>query len=156
MRSLLKRWWWLLLMVLTALGLWRVRFDVEVLNLLPDGLPVVQGLKLYQKHFASMRELVITVRAPAAEQAESAARQIAESLRRETNLVAGVVWQPPWLEHPEQMVELIAYLWLNQPPEAFAQLAHRLAPERLQSVADRDPRATGHFTLADGDWALEL
>ncbi len=134
MSLLLKRWWWALLVLAVGLGFWRLRFDVDVLNLLPDGLPVVQGLKLYQKHFTSMRELVITVRAPAAEEAESAARQLAESLRRETNLVADVVWQPPWLEHPEQMGELIAYLWLNQPPEAFAQLAKRLAPEGLPSL----------------------
>ncbi len=42
-------------------GLARLRFDVEVLNLLQADLPVVQGLKLYQQHFASARELVITV-----------------------------------------------------------------------------------------------
>jgi uncharacterized protein len=138
-KLLLRRWWWVLLLVLTVVGLWRVRFDVEVLNLLPDGLSVVHGLKLYQKHFASMRELIVTVRAPEAEQAESAARQIAESLGWETNLVAGVVWQPPWIEHPEQMVELIAYLWLNQSPEAFAQLTNRLAPHRLNSLL-RDSR----------------
>ena len=134
MSLLLKRGWWALLVLAVGLGFWRLRFDVDVLNLLPDGLPVVQGLKLYQKHFTSMRELVITVRAPSADEAESAARQIAESLRQETNLVAEVVWQPPWIEHPEQMGELIAYLWLNQPPEAFAQLAKRLAPEALPSL----------------------
>ena len=114
------------------------------------------GTKLYQKHFTNTRELVITVRAPSAEGAESAARQLAESLRQETNLVAEVVWQPPWIEHPEQMGELIAYLWLNQPPEAFAQLAKRLAPEALPSLLreTREQLATSLSPMEAG--ALEL
>jgi len=131
MISLCKRWWWLALAVLLAFGLGRLRFDAEVLNLLPDGIPIVHGLKLYQKNFANRRELIVTLCSPGVETAESAARQLTEFLRRETNLVASAIWQPPWVEHPEQMAELMAHLWLNQPPEAFAQLTNRLAPERL-------------------------
>jgi len=97
----------------------RLHFDVEVLDLLPNDLKAVQGLKLYQQHFANARELVITLRAADADQATAAARGIAERLRAATNLVDSVVWEPPWLEHPEQAAELIAYLWLNQPPEIF-------------------------------------
>ena len=134
MSSVLKRRWWILLAVPFVIGLWRLRFDVEMLNLLPDRVPVVHGLRLFQKHFANTRELVITVRAPEAEAAESAARQLVESLRRETNLVASAVWQPPWSEHPEQMAELIAYLWLNQPPELLVQLTNRLAPPNLSAL----------------------
>ena len=132
--KLWKPAWLLPLFALLAFGLWRVRLDVDIFNLLPDSLPVVHGLKLYQKHFASTRELIVTVRAGNAENAESAARQLAEKLRAQTNLISGVVWQPPWLEHPEEMVELIAHLWLNQPPEAFAQLTNRLAPEKLAAL----------------------
>ena len=65
-----RHWLWLLLLVPMACGLWRVRFDVEVLNLLPGELPVVQGLKLYQQHFANARELIVTVNAANAGQAE--------------------------------------------------------------------------------------
>ena len=150
--KLLTRWGWLLLVMLAVLGLWRVRFEVEVLDLLPDSLPVVHGLKLYQKYFTSVRELIITVRAPDAESAESAARLLAESLQRQTQLVASVAWQPPWLEHPEQMAELIAYLWLNQPPEVFAQLANRLAPDKLASLLreTREQLATSFSPLEIG------
>lgn len=116
MKRRLLRWWWLVLIIPAVIGLARLRFDVEVLNLLPDELPVVHGLKLYQKHFTSGDELVITLRAPDAETAESAARQLAEFLRQETNLVASAVWQAPWQENPDQMAELTAYLWLNQHP----------------------------------------
>lgn len=136
-----RPWLWLLLPVLIVLGLARLRFDVEVLNLLPANIPAVQGLKLYQENFANARELILTVRAPDPEQAESAAHVIAERLRGQTNLVAEVTWQPPWLEHPGQTAELIAYLWFNQPPDVINQLTNRLAPEgipaTLASVRER-------------------
>src|SRR5476649_651601 len=111
--------WWLLLLIPIALGLARLHFDVEVLDLLPANVPAVQGLKIYQQHFANARELIVTVKAQNPESAETAARSIAEKLREETNLVSSTTWQQPWLEHPDQTAELIAYLWLNQPPEIF-------------------------------------
>ena len=134
MSLFLKRWWWALLVVAVGLGWCRLRFDVDILNLLPPDEPTVQGLKLYQKHFTNARELVITLRAPDAERAERLAGALADRLRQKTNLVAGVSWQPPWMENPGQMAELLGCLWLNQPPESFAALTNRLAPDRLQAV----------------------
>ncbi len=134
MSLFLKRWWWALLTVAVGLGLCRLRFDVDILNLLPPDEPTVQGLKLYQKHFTNARELVVTLRAPDAERAERLAGALAARLRQQTNLVAGVSWQPPWMENPDQMAELLGCLWLNQPPESFAALTNRLAPDRLQAV----------------------
>ena len=128
------RWFWLLLLVPMALGLWRVRFDVEVLNLLPAQLPVVQGLKLYQQHFANARELIVTVNAPDAGQAESAAHTLALALRARKDLAAKATWTPPWLEHPDQAAELMAFLWLNQPPALFAELTHRLDRANLTNT----------------------
>src|SRR5262245_40722194 len=146
------RWWWLALIIPLAVGLARLRFDVEVLNLLPDKVPVVHGLKLYQKHFTSVRELVITLRAPNAESAESAARQIAEALRAKTTLVASAVWQPLLQEHLEHLAEFIAYPRLHQPPGAFAELTNRLAPARLGAVL-REAREQLATTLSPMDLA---
>jgi hypothetical protein len=56
----MKRWWWLLLLLPIALGLARLKFNVEVLDLLPRGVPAVEGIKLYQEHFSNARELIIT------------------------------------------------------------------------------------------------
>jgi predicted RND superfamily exporter protein len=127
-------WPWLLLLLPIALGLWRLRFDVEVLNLLPADSPVVHGLKLYQQNFANARELILTVRAPDAGQAETAARAVAQSLRARPDLVAGATWTPPWLEQPGQAAELMAYLWLNQPPQLFAELTNRLTGSNLTNT----------------------
>jgi uncharacterized protein len=138
------RWWWLLILVPVITGLARLHFDVEMLDLLPADVPAVQGLKIYQQHFTDARELIITVRAPDRDAAEQTARSVTKNLRGATNLVADVTWQPPWQEHPEQTAELIAYLWLNQAPEKFAQLTGQLAETNLTKVlaATREQLAT--------------
>jgi len=133
----MKRFWlWLLLLVLLALGTARLQFDVEILNLLPQKLSVAQGLKIYQQNFANARELIITLEAPTADEAESGARSLAEVLRAETNLVADVTWQAGWNEHPGQASELIAAIWLNQPLPVFGELTNRLAVTNLTNVLD--------------------
>jgi predicted exporter len=132
----LKRWWWVLLLAAVGLGLWRLRFDVDVLDLLPPDEPTVQGLKLYQQHFTNARELVLALRAPDADTAEKRAGELAARLRRQTNLVAEVTWQPPWMERPDQLGELLGWLWFNQPPGDFAALTNRLAPEQLKTALD--------------------
>lgn len=144
MKSRWFRPWWLLFLIPLALGLARLRFNVEVLDLLPNNVSSVTGVKLYQQKFSNSRELVITITATNRETAAQAAQDIADKLRGETNLVADVTWQPPWLEHPEQTAELIAHLWFNQPPQAFADLADHLAPANLPAIltATRDELAT--------------
>jgi uncharacterized protein len=130
------RWLWLLLLVPAAIGLTRLHLDIEVFDLLPDDVPAVYGLKLYQQHFANARELILTLRAPDAEQAEQLARTVAATLRADSNLVDSVTWEPPWMEHPEQFAELIASIWFNQPPERLMELAQRLEPSRLPALLD--------------------
>jgi predicted exporter/lauroyl/myristoyl acyltransferase len=139
--SFLKRWWWAGLMLAVGVGFWRLRFDVDILDLLPPDEPTVQGLKLYQKHFTNARELVVTLRAPEAEQAEHLAQALAARLRERTNLVASVSWQPPWLDNPAQLAELLGCLWFNQPPAVFAALTNRLAPGQLKAVLDQTKEA---------------
>ena len=130
------RWWWFLFLIPMLAGVARLHFDVEVLDLLPTNTPAVAGLKVYQQHFSSARELIVTLQAPNAEAAEEAARTLAAQLRAQSNLVASVDWQPPWLEHPEQTAELIAYLWLNQPPAVFQTLAGTLAETNLPALLE--------------------
>ena len=116
-----KPWFWIALFSIGLLvaGFARLRFDVEVLNLLPDNVPAVAGLKLCPKEFHGLpRTLIITVRAAdAAQGRKPRPRALAQSLRAETNLVASVLWQcrRGW-SIPRRRRNLIGYLWLNQPP----------------------------------------
>ncbi len=136
-----SQWWWWLGLVPLALGLGRLRFDADVLNLLPAEVPAVHGLQLHQRYFGANAELLVTVSAPTADAAELAAQRVAERLRAERPLVAAAHWRPPWEENPADTAGLLAWLWLNQPPEAFQALAARLAParlgEHLQQVRER-------------------
>ena len=147
-----RRWWWILLLLPLATGFWRLRFDVEVLDLLPDSLPSVHGLKLYQRHFGNAGELILTVSTAEAGASETLAQSIARRLVAESNLVAEAIWQAPWLEHPEQTAELIAHLWLNQPPEVFQQLAHRLSETNLPALL-AEAREQLSTTMSPGDIA---
>ncbi len=134
MKSRWNRAWWLLLLAPLAFGLGRLHIDTEVLDLLPAEEPAVQGLKIYQQHFANARELIITLRAADADTAERLAGVLATRLRAETNLVAAVSWQPPWMENPAQAAEIAGYLWFNQPPLVFGELTNRLSAGRLPAV----------------------
>ena len=125
---------WIILPILIAIGVARLHFDVEVLDLLPSDNRAVEGLKLYQQYFSNARELIITVRSADAETTETATRAIAEKLRQQKSIIRSVTWQPPWLENPAQTSELIGYLWFNQPPAEFDQLTNRLAPANLPAA----------------------
>jgi predicted RND superfamily exporter protein/lauroyl/myristoyl acyltransferase len=139
-----RRWPILLAVVLIAIGLSRLRFDVDVLNLLPQNLPVVQGLRWQQEHFANARELIITIKADSAEAAEEGARSLAGDLRQQTNLVSRAIWQPPWQEDALGAAELVAYLWLNSEPQQVQMLEKRLSAEDLPKhlTAVREQLAT--------------
>lgn len=116
------------------MGFCRLRFDVDVLDLLPSDEPSVQGLKLYERRFTNVRELVITLHGQDAAQVQNLASTLAAVLRQQTNLVQEVTWQPPWMEHPQELGELLGWLWVNQSPDAFAGLTNRLAPDNLTNV----------------------
>ena len=138
---------------LLGLGLTRLRLDVDVLNLLPDDLPAVRGLKLYQQNFSTARELIITLQGGDAETTEAAAHSLAEMLRGKPGLVREVSWQPPFSENPAQSAELIAHLWLNQPPEIFRAFAGRLAPTNLPTLL-QSARAQLATSMSPQDIAL--
>ena len=122
-----------LLTGLLATGLLQVRLDVDVFNLLPSGSATVEGLRLYQRTFGSSQELIVSLQAPDAAQAERDARSLAERLQA-SGLAAHVIWQSPFREDPEALAELIAYLWFNQPPREFSAMAERFRDERLPEV----------------------
>ncbi len=61
------------------------------------------------------------------------------------------------MEHPEQMAELIAYLWFNQPPTVFNRLAATLASTNLNAVlsATRDRLATTLSPTDIAQWSYD-
>jgi predicted exporter/lauroyl/myristoyl acyltransferase len=131
-----RRGLFVVLVLLVALGCLRLRFDVQILNLLPPHLKVVEGLKLYQEHFSNNRELIVTLTGTNTETAEAAVESLANALRSDSNSVESVRWRPVWFEDPSLSAELLGYIWFNQQPSDFRALADRLSPTNLVNVLE--------------------
>ena len=50
-----------LVLAIVSLGITRVRLEVDVLDLLPQEMPEVQGLRLFLQHFSKNEELILTL-----------------------------------------------------------------------------------------------
>ena len=141
------RWWWLLLLIPIALGLARLHFDVEMLDLLPANVPAVAGP---QNLPAAFRQRPRTHRHRPGAKCLNAAESVG-AVHRGKIARGNQLWSPtpPGSRRgssiPEQTAELIAYLWLNQPPEKFDQSRRAaFAETNLANVlaATRDQLAT--------------
>ncbi len=118
-------------LVILIAGLARLRFDTDVLTLLPADLPAVRALLLHQRYFASSGELFVTVRGEDPDAVEESCRSLADRIRDSRGLARWVIWMPPWEEHPDLAAELVAAAWLNADFAAVDGLVGRLGPERL-------------------------
>ncbi len=124
------------LAVLLSTGLFRLRLDVDVFNLLPTDSRMVEGLKLYERSFGSSRELVLSLRSAEAEQTGRAASSLADALEA-SGLASQVMWRSPFREDPSQLAEFLAFTWFNQTPEVYGKVSNRFRDDRLQQTLDR-------------------
>ena len=121
------------LAVLAASGLFRLRFDANVLDLLPPDLPQVQGLKIFLKHFGLPSELIITIEGPDTDTTGQFTKSLTEHLRAKTpSLIRS---SPPWTENPESLVELAAHALINQPAERFRDTLAKFEPDQASALA---------------------
>ena len=140
--KMLSRWCFFLLgavVLATAVGLSRIRVDANVLDLLPQDLVAVRGLKIFLSHFGQPRELIVMLEAADATTAASLCESLAAELRA-SNLL-NVQSAAPWAEDPRQLVPLAAYALLNQQPQKFRMTLDKLSPamagERAAEAVDR-------------------
>ena len=132
------RKWWLPLMLLAAvavaaLGLSRLRFDTDILSMLPPDLPEVKGLKAHHRAFAREDEAILLLEGDGETSPAAAAASLAKALEAD-GVVKQARWQPRWTEEPEGLAELLAYLWMNGDPADTQALAERLAPANSQAA----------------------
>ncbi|NOY00935.1 MAG: MMPL family transporter [Verrucomicrobia bacterium] len=118
----------LIFIIVTGFGLSRITLNVDVLALLPQDLPEVQGVQIFYKHFSRPDELLITLEG---EELESAAESLAAELEKHPELVDSVIWNLPLQSDPQAASELLAYLWFNAEPSQVKALKARLMPEPL-------------------------
>lgn len=126
------------LLALVALGLlsWQaffhIDFDADPLNLMPQGLPQVGALRVYDKAFASQNDILIAVTQPNIAVGDEATASLAKFLQEREDLFRSLSSKPPWEENPAQMGELLAYLWANGPPEKLQALVDKLTGEGVE------------------------
>ncbi len=133
----MRKWWKhavLLVMVAVAgLGLGRIRFDTDILSILPGEMPEVAGLKAYYEVFSVDEELVVLIEGSEEDAGTlGAASEELAGLLREAGVAANARWKPRWMDRPEGMAELLGWLWLNGEREDTEALVASLSAERIE------------------------
>ena len=136
----------LLVIVLGAVGVARLSFNVDLMKLLPPGLPGVAGTVAFQKFHERPDELLVTLQAADGEDAGDYAAALAACLAAEPGLTGTVQAEPVWRTAPEGLTELTAHAWLNAAPERVLELEAALAPARIDALLQaRLGRISGMF-----------
>lgn len=127
-----------------VIGVSRLSFNVNLINLLPPGMPGVKGTTAFQKLHDRPDELLVTMQSSDGVDIGDSAAELAEYLADLPGLAESVQFEPVWLTEPEGLPELTAHAWLNAPPERVRKLDATLAPERIEAMLrDRIGTITG-------------
>ena len=117
--------------VLGYIGISRLSYNVEILDLLPKGMSGVDGTTLFQKVYDRPDRLIVTIKGDTDVAADEAVEALATALNKTPELVRGVRYQPSWESHPEDMLEMVAYSWLNAPPDKVKALQSSLSATEI-------------------------
>ena len=129
----------LLVIVAGAFGVSRLDFDVDPLSLLPQELPGLQGTRLLREQKRNL--LLIAVQADDPALAEVTADALAEHLAAKPELCASVRSKSLLQSDPAIIAEVVAYLWLNAPPQEVAKLIASLDPASITALLAKSKEA---------------
>jgi len=118
----------------------RMRLDTEVLNLLPGGFESVEGLKVYNRDFAQVRDLTFALvcQPHDVDKLEEFAPLFADRLRQQPwclRVLAGVPIETP--EGVRDLQAIAVPLVLNLEPAAFDETLSLLQPAKIQERLHR-------------------
>jgi uncharacterized protein len=140
--------------LVAALGVGRLRFDPDILGMLPPDAPEVRGLRAFHEGFAKSDELVVLIDGGAENEGlmPEAAQSLAAALEA-SGKVKRARWQPRWTEEGEGIAELLAYFWLNGPQDVVREKTTALSPEQARATLDK-ALAEVATALEGGDLAM--
>lgn len=112
-----------------------MKLDTEVLNLLPGGFESVEGLKVYNRDFAQVRDLTFALVCEPndVDKLEEFAPQFAQRLREQPwckRVLSGVPLETP--EGVRDLQSIAVPLLLNLEPKAFDETMTLLEPAKIQ------------------------
>lgn len=123
----------LLLTVLGAIAMLcvsQVKFSAGIYELLPADLPEVQGMNDLNTYFSRDGQLIVTVKTAEEYFTGEAATALADRLLEKPDLVARVHQELELDQLALQGGGMLAWMWLNSPPEDFSKLVARLGPDQ--------------------------
>jgi uncharacterized protein len=118
----------------------RMKLDSEVLNLLPSGFESVEGLKIYNRDFAQVRDLTFALvcQPGDVDKLEEFAPQFAQKLREQPWCLRVLAGAPIETEEGIRDLQSIALpLLLNLEPGDFDETIARLQPEKIRERLHR-------------------
>jgi len=120
---------------IAAFALLQVQFSTSLYEMLPKDLPEVQGMDRLNRFFGRDGQLIVTVKSEDPLTAEEAVRSLAAHLAARTDLVEEVFRELSLADLVTEGGELLAWLWLNGPPDALEALAGRLGQDEAEGSA---------------------
>ena len=117
----------LLLLVIgfSVAGLTRLRFETDILEVLPGNLPSVEALKVSKKHFGNDSQVVLLLHSEGGEIDEQDIAKLAAHLR-EKLAPAKVLYKSELEENPASFGMALAEIWRYAPPADVQRLSARL------------------------------
>src|SRR5947209_10731123 len=135
---------WLAVAIISALSIGvlvtRMKLDTEVLNLLPGGFESVEGLKVYNRDFAQVRDLTFALVSQPndVDKLEEFAPLFAQRLREQPwcrRVLSGVPFESP--DGVRDLQSIALPLLLNLDPKAFHETISVLQPAKIQERLHR-------------------
>ena len=107
-------------------GLMRLRFETNILEVLPKDLPAVEALKVSQEYFDNDQQVILLVESETEEIFAEDAKELAMFLRDKL-APAQVLHQSEFEENPQAFAVALAEIWRFAHPEDVAELEKRIA-----------------------------
>ncbi len=118
------------ILALSIAGLFRLKFETDILAVLPQELPSVQTLKISQKYFDNDQRIALLLSSEDDEIYEEDIEEFVSHLREKLPPTK-ILYRSEFEDRPEELAKAIAGLWLVSPNDVFEPLGDRLLDERL-------------------------
>lgn len=126
--SMLRKLWKAVLLVVvivtSVLGVKNLRFETDILEVLPRSISTVEALKNYSHHFSRERELVVLLRSEQDEVEEDDVAALVDYLREKLPEM-DVRDRSSLAQNPELLATSVARIWSYAPPEQVEVLLNR-------------------------------
>jgi len=115
----------LFLVVFSILGLTRLQFETDILEILPKGIKGVDALKTFRTHFDEDQQVIVLLESADDEVYEDDVALIAESLREHLT-TATIEYKSPFEENPAGFAKALARVWTYAPTSDVETFTQRL------------------------------